>query len=332
MWTIIKEYRHYVATLILAVIPLIALNTGGRSPTELHWFDRAALALSEPAQNAIRWGMEVSWDGIENYFLLLHTKVDNQDLSLENRKLLHEIAELQETARENERLRKIVDFNAPIEGKKIVAQVIAQDVSSEFRMIRINKGSEQGVEAGMAAVSLEGIVGRIIRVGKKYADILTILDSSSAIDAVLQRNRVRGVIEGLGENLLSMKYLRRTDDVVEGDLIVSSGIGGLFPKGLLLGKVVSVKKKTYGISQAVEVSPSVDFNKLEDVTVISPPAVPLEEAHLETPDRDKRAERAERKLERDKEKKEKAKDREKDKEKEKEREKEKEKKTSEKQQ
>ncbi len=281
MWNIIKEYRHYLATLVLVIVPVIALNAGGKSPANFHWFDRAAIAISVPVQTSIRWGLETVWDGMQSYFLLLQTQENNRQLATENRKLLNELASFQEIARENERLRQIAAFTLPLEGKKILAQVIAQDVSPEFRMIRINKGQQHGVETGMAVIALEGIVGRVIRSGKDFADVLSLLDSSSAIDALLQRNRVRGVVEGQGGQQLSMKYLRRTDDVQEGDLIVSSGIGGLFPKGLTIGKVVSVKKKNFGITQTVEVSPSVDFNRLEEITVIDPPKMPLDQSTLE---------------------------------------------------
>lgn len=281
MWNIIKEYRHYLATLVLVIVPVIALNAGGKTPADLHWFDRAAITVSAPVQTAIRWSIETAWDGMQSYFFLLRTQENNRDLSLENRKLLNEIAAFQEVAKENDRLREIVSFNAPLEGFKVVAQVIAQDVSPEFRMIRINKGTAQGVRGGMAVVALEGIVGRVIRSGRDFSDVLSLQDSSSAIDALLQRNRVRGVIEGQGGQQLTMKYLRRTDDVQDGDVIVSSGIGGLFPKGLTIGKVVSVKKKNYGITQAVEVIPSVDFNRLEEVTVIDPPKMPLDQSALD---------------------------------------------------
>jgi rod shape-determining protein MreC len=283
MWNIIKEYRHYLATLVLVIVPVIALNAGGKSPANFHWFDRAAVAISAPVQSGIRWTIETSWDALQSYLLLLNTQENNHALALENRKLLNEIASFQEVAKENDRLKALVEFNAPLEGKKVVAQVIAQDVNPEFRTIRINKGTRQGVEVGMAVVSLEGIVGRVIRAGRDFADVLSLLDSSSAIDSLVQRNRVRGVVEGLGGQSLAMKYLRRTDDVQEGDLIVSSGIGGLFPKGLTIGKVTSVKKKNFGISQTVELTPAADFNRLEEVTVIDPPKMPLEQATLEDP-------------------------------------------------
>lgn len=268
---------------MLVVVPVIALNAGGKNPTEFHWFDRIAIGFSAPVQTGIKWSIETVWDGMESYLLLLNTQANNKDLALENRKLLNELAAFQEVALENGRLQKMVEFNSPLEGKKILAQVIAQDVSPEFRMIRLNKGAHHGVQMGMAVVSLEGVVGRVIRTGKDFCDVLSLLDSSSAIDALLQRNRVRGVIEGQGGSTLSMKYLRRTDDVQEGDLVVSSGIGGLFPKGLTIGKVVSVKKKNFGISQTVEVAPAVDFNRLEEVTIIDPPKMPLDQATLEPP-------------------------------------------------
>lgn len=281
MWNIIKEYRHYLATLVLVIVPVIALNAGGKSPADLHWFDKVAVSVSMPVQSAIRWTIDTSWDAVQSYLLLWNTQENNKTLALENRKLLNELASFQEVARENDRLRQLVEFNNPLTGRKVVARVIAQDVSPEFRLLRLNKGANQGVEAGMAVVALEGVVGRVIRVGRNFSDVLSLLDGSSAIDAILQRNRVRGVIEGQGGQQLAMKYLRRTDDVQEGDLIVSSGIGGLFPKGLTIGKVTSVKKKNFGISQTVEVVPAVDFNRLEEVTVIDPPKIPLEQATLE---------------------------------------------------
>ncbi|MGZ3693300.1 MAG: rod shape-determining protein MreC [Bdellovibrionota bacterium] len=291
MWNIIKEYRHYLATLVLVIVPVIALNAGGKNPADLHWFDRAAVAVSTPVQAGIRWSIDTSWDAIQSYLLLWNTQDNNKTLALENRKLLNELASFQEVARENDRLRQLVDFNNPMAGRKIVARVIAQDVSPEFRLIRLNKGANEGVESGMAVVALEGVVGRVIRVGRNWSDVLSLLDGSSAIDAILQRNRVRGVIEGQGGQQLAMKYLRRTDPVEEGDVVVSSGIGGLFPKGLTIGKVTSVKKKNFGISQTVEVVPSVDFNRLEEVTVIDPPKVPLEQATLEVPVSESKSER-----------------------------------------
>jgi rod shape-determining protein MreC len=276
MWNIIKEYRHYMATLVLVVVPLLAMNAAGKSPAQLYWFDRAALAVSAPVQAGVRWTIETTWDAVQSYLFLFNTQENNLRLAQTNRKLLNEIAGLQEMSLEHERLKKVVSFQESLDGKKVVAQVIAQDVSPEFRMIRINKGEAAGIETGMAVVALEGVVGRVIRVSKDFSDVLTLLDSSSAIDGLIQRNRSRGIVEGLGGLNLSMKYLRRTDEVLVDDVILSSGIGGLFPKGLNIGKVISASKKNYGISQDVEVAPAVDFHRLEEVVVVDPPKQPID--------------------------------------------------------
>ncbi len=275
MWSIIKEYRHYVVTLVLALIPIIALNTGGKQPADLHWYDRGVLAVSQPVQGAIRGVIDYSWDLVEDYLFVLDANEINAELSHENRRLLNEIAGYQEMMKENDRLRKVVEFNAAVEGRRVVARVVAQDVSTEFRMIRLDKGTLHGVEAGMSVVALEGVVGRVFRAVENYSDVLTLLDSSSAVDALVQRTRVRGIAEGLGESNLALKYLRRTDDVQDGDIVVSSGIGGIFPKGLLVGRVASVKKKSFGISQEVELVPAVEFSRLEEVIVVDPPKIPV---------------------------------------------------------
>lgn len=272
MWNIIKEYRHYIVAALIIIMPMIALNSSSKEPASLYWFDRLALRLTAPAQSILTWAINNTWESIENYFLLLNVRKFNVELLSQNRKLTNEIAAFREVALENERLRKLVQFSQSIDGRKITAKVIAQDILPEFRTLRLNKGESDGVSRGMAVVTYEGIVGRIIRVDKDYADVLTLLDSSSNVAGLVQRNRTRGVVEGYTDNLLRMKHVRRTDDIRDGDVIISSGIGTLFPKGLVVGKVVSVRKKKYGITQTVEILPSVDFSRLEEVIIIKPAA------------------------------------------------------------
>lgn len=282
MWSIIKEYRHYFLAALIIIIPLFVLNASDKQPADLYWFDKFALRITAPAQRGISWAIDASWNTIHNYLFLLDAKRNNIELAEINRKLMSEISAFREVALENERLHKLVKFSEALGGESITAQVIAQDVLPEWRTIRINKGRNSGIEKGMAVVTHEGIVGRIIRSDRNYSDILTLLDSSSNIAALVQRNRSRGVIEGYTENLLRLKHIRRTDDVRVGDIVVSSGIGGIFPKGLVVGSVINVKKKNYGITQTVEVYPSVDFSKLEEVMVLKtvPTAAPEPEQSL----------------------------------------------------
>ena len=272
MINLIKEYRHYCLAALLVIIPLLALNASEKQPANLYWFDKASLRMTAPIQQVLSWMIDAAWGGVEKYMLILHTNRENERLAEANRKLANELAGFREVALENKRLRKLVRFSEAISGRKIIARVVAKDLYQEFRTIRLNKGTQSGIHKGMAAVTYEGIVGRVIRADKDYADVLTLQDSSSNIAGLIQRSRSRGVVEGFTSNKLRMKHLRRTDDVRRGDVVISSGIGSLFPKGLMIGKVVAVKKKNYGITQGVEVYPSVDFSKLEEVMVIRPRA------------------------------------------------------------
>lgn len=278
MWNIIKEYRHYVLAALLVILPLFVIRSAGKEPAQIYWFDRAALRITAPAQKLLSWTIDSLWGGIQSYLLVYDARKINVEYADLNRKLLNEISSFREVTLENERLRKIVKFAETLSGNHIVAQVIAQDILPEFRTIRINKGQDAGIERGMAVLTHEGIVGRVFRVDRAYADVLTLLDSSSNVAALVQRNRSRGVVEGHTDNLLRMKHVRRTDDIRVGDIVVSSGIGSVFPKGLVLGSVINVKKKNYGITQTVEVYPSVDFSKLEEVLVVKPGTTTLEVA------------------------------------------------------
>ncbi|MDH3557772.1 MAG: rod shape-determining protein MreC, partial [Deltaproteobacteria bacterium] len=147
-----------------------------------------------------------------------------------------------------------------------------------FQTILIDKGRSDGVTQDMAVVSAEGLMGRVIGVSSHHAKVLLILDANSAVDALIQRSRVRGVLVGLGVDLCLLKYVQRNEDVQVGDQVISSGMGGVFPKGLLLGTVQEVVRGSSGLFQRVEVKPAANFNRLEEVMVVIQP--PPEEPSL----------------------------------------------------
>ena len=150
-----------------------------------------------------------------------------------------------------------------------MARMIAKDVSTEFRAIRINRGKNNGIEPNMAVINAEGVVGRVLRVTDSTSDVVTILDPLSAIDAYIMRSRARGIVEGLTDSLCQLKFALRVDDIQPGDLLLSSGLGGNFPKGIPVGSIIKVTRKSFGVTQKVEVKPSVDFSKLEEVLVVT---------------------------------------------------------------
>lgn len=265
----LKEYRFYITLFLFLLIPVIALDTATRAPRDYRFTDRAILWVTSPFQTAISWTIDQVMDGYEGYIHLWHTKKINTQLFEENRKLLNQIAGLKEAQNENIRLRSLLDFREKLELETVIARVIARDISTDFRAVRINRGENAGIKKGMAVVTHEGVVGRVLRATANTADVVTILDLLSAVDSMIERSRARGVVEGLTDETCILKFVLRTDDIQIGDQLISSGLGGIFPKGVPVGVISKVTKKEFGITQDVEVRPSVDFTKLEEVMVVT---------------------------------------------------------------
>ncbi|MCB0417082.1 MAG: rod shape-determining protein MreC [Bdellovibrionales bacterium] len=210
---------------------------------------------------------------VEKYLLLVNTQSENEELKKELAYLRTKLAALQEVETENARLREGLRFSSQLEQQLLAAHVIAHDVSSDYFGIRVDRGSDDGVKPGMGVISPAGLVGRILRVTKNYADVLTLVDPTSNIDAVIQRTRARGIISGQAKRVLcSLKYVDRLEDVAVNDTVVSSGFGSIFPKGLLVGYVTDVVPNPSGVLQKITVKSAVDIYRLEEVFIVFPPA------------------------------------------------------------
>lgn len=264
----IQEYRFYISLCLFMGIPFYALDSSQKNPRDLTWFDKSVLFVMEPMYIAINWSVDQVVDGVQGYVYLTRVKRENGELIQENRTLLQQILALKEAESENIRLRQLLEFKEERQLKTITARIIARDVSIDYRSVRLNRGEAAGVKKGMAVITSEGIVGRVFRVTSSSADVVTLLDLNSAVDAVVERSRARGVVEGFTDETCQLKFVLRTDDIQVGDLLKTSGLGGIFPRGLPIGTVTKVARKPYGISQDVEVVPKVDFSKLEEVLVV----------------------------------------------------------------
>jgi rod shape-determining protein MreC len=212
---------------------------------------------------------------VDHYLMLVNAKKHNEELEKEVGELRSRLAALEEVQLENERLRQSLDFRKDIAQPLLSAHVIGHDVSVDYSGIRVDKGTSDGIKVGMGVISHQGVVGRVQRVTSKYADILTLVDPVSNIDAVIQRSRARGIISGQSKALTcKLKYVDRLDDVAVNDTVVSSGFGNIFPKGLLVGYVTAVIPNPNGILQTVTVKSAVDIYRLEEVFIVFPPAEP----------------------------------------------------------
>jgi len=264
----LRDYRLYISLCLFISVPFLALDSKNRAPRDLNFFDKSILFVMEPIHIALNWSIDQVVDGIQAYIYLTRVKNENGKLIEENRALLQQISSLQEAESENIRLRNLLDFKESHKLNTVTARVIARDVAIDYRALRLNRGEASGISKGMAVMTSEGIVGRVFRTTRTSSEVVTLLDLNSAVDAVIERSRARGVVEGLTDETCLLKFVLRTDDIQVGDLLKTSGLGGIFPRGLNVGTVTKVSKKPYGISQDVEVVPKVDLSKLEEVLVV----------------------------------------------------------------
>lgn len=268
MLSIFRRYRVIVITASLCIVAILFVSLNIKERKKPHLFEKIIFEVSSPFQKTIQStvkGVKTLWG---NYIFLVNLKKENAALSKTVNVLKEENLRLREAVIANTRLRKLLLFKETFGSPMVPAEVIGEDPSSWFKTIILDKGSKDGIEKKMAVVTSEGMVGRVIEVSRSVSKVLLLVDHGSALDAMAQRTRAKGILEGRVNQVCQLKYISRADDVRMGDEIISSGLGGIFPKGLLLGRVSKIKKEGYGLFQYIEVTPSVDFTKLEEVFIV----------------------------------------------------------------
>jgi rod shape-determining protein MreC len=178
---------------------------------------------------------------------------------------------LDEVERENARLRDLLAFRQRLAGEVLTAAVIGHDATGLARTLTIDRGESDGVMKGAAVLAPAGIVGQVFFVSAHAARVLLITDHNSGLDAVVQRTRARGIVEGTVNDGCGLKFVKRTEDLQTGDVVVTSGVDGIFPRGLPIGQLISVDKRGQGLFQYATVRPFVDFDRLEEVLVAHGP-------------------------------------------------------------
>ena len=268
-----SQPRKFIIPIFVFLLALSLISANLHSRENMSFFESLVVGITAPVQKAV-WGVIGGIGSIwRGYFYLVGLEKDNRALKRELQELRLQMNRYREADLANERLRALLNFKKSIATPLLPAELVAFDPSGWFQTILIDKGRKDGVVQDMAVVSAEGLVGRVIGVGNHHAKVLLIIDGNSAVDAFIQRSRARGVLVGLGRELCLLEYVQRNEDVQLGDRVISSGMGGVFPKGLLVGTVREVVRGNSGLFQRVEVEPAVNFSRLEEVMVVlQPPA------------------------------------------------------------
>jgi rod shape-determining protein MreC len=198
----------------------------------------------------------------------------NEELQSLADSLMIENVRLRELESENETLRQLLQFTQAnptysYRAAEVVGHVIGQDPSNLLRYIIIDIGTGDGVAKGMPVVTDRGLVGRIVEASSRSSKVLMITDVSSSVNAIIQSSRATGIVEGKADGGLVMKYIPQPVTVNLGDIILTSGLGATFPKRLVIGQVTDIHKRDIELFQQAEIKPTVDFERLEVVLVIT---------------------------------------------------------------
>ena len=213
------------------------------------------------------------------YIHLTEVARENEGLLRRLRALEAQNSKLMELESENGRLRSLVGLVQQGGLRGVTARVIGHNASNWMQVLTVAGGSKDGVELGMPALQGNGVAGQVIAVGPRISRVLLITDHSSGIDAIIQGSRVRGVVMGTGEGC-ALEYVLSEEEVKIGDRVITSGMDGVYPKGLLVGVVANAEavRKGSNMFQSITVKPAVDFSRLEEMLLVAPilpePAVP----------------------------------------------------------
>ncbi len=268
MWRFYTLHRRFfIGTLLLLFLLLFLSLRLQQQPLAL--LDRPLSLVIGTIQSAVTSGTRSVSDAWDRYIAVTRLDDENRSLRAELDQLREERRAAAEIAAENERLRTVLAFRNQVPFHAQTCRVIGRDPSNWFETLVIDRGDRDGLRVNMGVITPEGVVGRIIKTMPRMSLVLLVTDRDSAIAAQIQRSRDQGIVEGKEGPGAKFKYLPQMADVRVGDVVVTSGLAGVFPKGLMLGTVTAVRRNETELLQEVDLVPQVNFNRLEEVLVVT---------------------------------------------------------------
>jgi rod shape-determining protein MreC len=256
-----------VAVVLHVAIISTQVNTASGMPV-LRAVTFGAFAELQRIVSGAVTGVQDVWNG---YVALRGVKDENAALRQELQDLQIRLQEERALAQRTEDLRQLLELRQRAELETTAAEIIAGGASPEFRTVTIDKGTGDRLDSDMAVLSPSGVVGRVILPSLRASKVQLLIDRNAAVGATVERSRAQGVVVGVGTEELRMDYVPGTADVKAGDLVVTSGIDGIYPKGFVIGTIESVERGA-GTYHEIRVRPAVDFSRLEEVLVVITPA------------------------------------------------------------
>jgi rod shape-determining protein MreC len=269
---VLKRYRDVAIVVLLLAVPFFVLKANMKSPESQNQLDRVILRISAPvelAASTIARGVGDVWD---DYVYLVDVRKDSERLAYDNARLRERVHSLEQAEADNRQLRRLLQLRDSMAEGTVSAQVIGKDFTEFFRVIRIvlDKGARD-VRPHMPVVSPDGVVGSVLHVAGDTMDVQLAVDAAFGVDVEDERTHARGFVRGTGDPAryaCKVEMVDSRDEVEIGDLLVTSGKGRWFPRGIPVARVTKVVKRELGRDQDVDATPTVDFSRLEAVLVL----------------------------------------------------------------
>lgn len=226
------------------------------------------LDVAAPVQRTLAYPVEFVRDAWTRYVALIDVQNDNAELRTRIARLQEENLQLREGLVASGRLARIAEMRDAFEVPMLPAELVGRDVSPWFRSVLLDRGRSDGVRSGMPVISENGLAGLVVATSNNASKAMLLLDRQTVVDGTVQRSRARGIVRGGGEETLRFEFVARGADVLPGDLVITSGLDGVHPKGLLVGKVKSVAEAGSDLLRTAVLDPAVDFGRLEQVFVM----------------------------------------------------------------
>jgi rod shape-determining protein MreC len=221
-----------------------------------------------PVQNAVAMPFEMIRNVWRRYVAVFGAQHENEALTAEIARLSEENLQLREALVASSRLQRIAEMRERYEIPMLPAELVGVDASPWFRSVLVDRGRNRGVRSGMPVISAQGLVGLVTATSLRSAKATLVLDRQTAIDGVIQRSRSRGIVRGRGSDELEFEFVARGSDVELYDVVITSGLGGVYPKGLNIGTITDISERGAKLLQTATIRPAVDFGRLEQVFVM----------------------------------------------------------------
>ena len=264
------RHREGLLLIFLLLASILIISNQVKDRKGMSYLKRGTIAVLAPAQSGVRAVIGTVSGVWHDYFFLFGVRAENIELREEVNRLRGEVQYLREELYRAGSMEQFARYQEETGFSGVAARVIGESPDPWTRTIVVNRGTRDGVAVGLPVVTPEGLVGRVVETTGGSSVVRLVVDRASDVPVMVSRSRARAILEGENSGTCRLKYLDRMEDVQEGDTVITSGLAGVYPRGLEVGTVTQVVRKSYGLYQYAKLLPSAPVSRLEDVMVLTP--------------------------------------------------------------